>query len=248
MVTVRHPKPTEMPSRPAPAYPKTSHHVRLTIVATFCTSVVLQSAITHAQIAMPEKDEWKLHDGTKIQGKAYDFGYELCFIQRRLGKLLMNGQQVDDPRSSDLLRKICEEYQIPLTDPKSLHRILSKQPFAQIVKPYYTIKYHDTNGQDRQVPILLLAAEEKQMLRPIFEVWRAEKQREHEERVRQAQELRNQQMMLAMQAQALQAQQAMAMAAEAEAYASARSASANERSAAANEKQAEELRRIRQGR
>ncbi len=227
----------------------------LTFLAVFCLCVAIEPSAVHAQMPLPEKNEWKLHDGSKLKGKAYTFGSELCFIQRRGGKILMNGQKVDDPNSSVLLTKICEQKQLPLNDPKQLQAVLSRQPFAQIVDWYATLKYHDDAGRDRQVPVLLLAPEEINLLRPMFEEWRAEKQREHEEQVRRAQELQNQQAMLFMQAQALQAQQAMAVAAESQAYAAARNADANERAAnaaernaAANKKQAEELERIRRGR
>jgi len=255
MAITQRPMSTSHLPRPASAKPRTGHGVWLMLFTAMCTCVVLQTVISAAEVALPDKNQWKLHDGTILKGKAYAFGYELCFIQRRSGKIVLNGQRLADPSSNALLRKICEEKQIPLDDPKQLQQILSKQPFAQLVEPYFTVKYHADDGRDRQIPALLLAPEEVQLLRPMFEVWRAEKQREHEERVRQAQELQNQQMMLAMQAQALQAQQAMALAAEAEAYAANRNADANERAAsaaernaAANKKQADELEKIRRNR
>jgi hypothetical protein len=227
----------------------------LTVVAAFYLCLAIDPLTANAQIPLPDKTQWKLHDGSMLKGKAYTFGSELCFIQRRGGKILMNGQKLDDPSSNVLLTKICEEKQLPLNDPKQLQAILSRQPFAQVVDWYATLKYHDDAGRDRQVPVLLLAPEEKNLLRPMFEEWRAEKQREHEEQVRRAQELQNQQAMLFMQAQALQAQQAMAIAAESQAYSAARNAAANERAAnaaernaTANKKQAEELERIRRGR
>lgn len=205
-----------------------------------------------AQVAMPQKDQWKMHDGTVFRGQAYAFGYQLCFLQRRGGKILLNGQKLDDPASNALLKKLCDEQGVPLDDPKQLQAILSKQRFAQIILPYYTLKYHDHTGKDQQLPTILLSPDEIQALRPVFETWLAEKQRENEERMRRAQELQNQQAMLAMQAEALQAQQAMAYAAQANAAATARNADANERNASANEKnaaankkQAEELERIR---
>lgn len=184
-----------------------------------------------AQVALPQKDQWSMHDGSKVHGQAYGFGYQLCFLQRRGGKLLLNGQKIEDPTSNALLKKLCEERGVPLDDPERLQKLLAKQRFAQLVLPYYTLRYHDQSGKDQMVPTILLAPDELQELRPVFETWLAEKQREHEERMRYAQELQNQQLMLAMQAEALLAQQAMARAAA--------------RSAAANERQADELERIR---
>ena len=206
---------------------------------------VLLQQMLFAQVEMPKKDQWTMHDGTVIRGQAYAFGHQLCFLQRRAGKILLNGQALSDPTSNALLRKLCEEQGVPLDDPRQLQAILSKQRFAQIVLPYYTLKYHDHTGKDREVPTILLSATEVQSLRPVFELWQAEKQRENEERMHRAQEMRNQQEMLAMQAESLEAQQAMAYAAQVNAAASVRNARANERNAAANEKQVEELGRIR---
>ena len=218
----------------------------------FLAMCVSAPPMLFAQVAMPQKDEWQMHNGAVVRGKAYAFGYQLCFLQRRGGKILLNGQKISDPASNALLKKLCDEQGVPLDDSKQLQAVLSKQRFAQIVLPYYTLKYHDHAGKDQQIPTILLAPDEIQELRPVFEAWLAEKQRENEERMRRAQELQNQQAMLAMQAEALQAQQAMAYAAQANAAASARNADANERNAAANEKsaaankkQADELERIR---
>ena len=203
-------------------------------------------------MAMPQKDAWQMHNGAVVRGQAYSFGYQLCFLQRRGGKILLNGQKINDPASNDLLKKLCDENDVPLDNPKELQAVLSKQRFAQIVLPYYTLKYHDHEGKDQQIPTILLDPDEIQELRPVFEAWLAEKTRENEDRIRRAQELQNQQAMLAMHAAALQAQQTMAYAAQANAAESARNADANERnavanekSAAANKKQADELERIR---
>ena len=203
------------------------------ICACFTLAVcTLSPRITHAQVAMPQKDEWKMHDGVVVRGKAYAFGYQLCFLQRRGGKLLLNGQKIEDPASNALLQKLCDAQGVPLDDPKKLQAILAKQLFAQIVIPYYTMKYHGHAGRDEEIPTILLAPEEIHGLRPVFEVWIAEKQREHEEQMQRAQELQNQEAMIAMQAEALQAQREIARAAE--------------RNAAANERNADELERIRQ--
>jgi len=212
-------------------------------ISAFCACATLaicalSPRITHAQVAMPQKDEWKMHDGGIVRGKAYAFGYQLCFLQRRGGKILLNGQKIEDPASNALLRKLCDEQGVPLDDPKRLQAILAKQRFAQIVLPYYTMKYHSHVGRDEEVPTILLAPEEIQELRPVFEAWMGEKRREHEEQMQRAQELQNQQAMVALQAQALQAQQDMARAAQ-------RNAAANERNADANKRQADELERIR---
>ena len=196
----------------------------------FASQLLFVSEAT-AQVEMPSKDEWKMHDGSLIRGKAYAFGRQMCFLQRRGGKILLNGQKIDDPMSSALLTKLCAEQGIPLDDPKRLGDILSKQRFAQIVIPYFTLKYHDHAGRDAELPTILLSPEEIQELRPTFEAWMQAKQREYEEQLRQAQELQNQQAMLAMQAEALRAQRAMASAAQ--------------KSADANKKAADELERLR---
>lgn len=205
--------------------------IRNRVSVSLAAIVVLAPSLLLAQVAIPQKDEWKLHNGALVRGRAYDFGYHLCFLQRRGGKVLLNGKQIADPASSMLLKKLCDEQGVPLNDTKVLQKVLSKQPFAQVVLPYYTIKYHDDSGQDKECPTILLAPDELHLLRPVFENWRAAKIREHEEQVRRAQELRNQQAMLAMQAQALQVQQDMA---------NAEWANAN-----ANQRQADELARIR---
>jgi hypothetical protein len=195
------------------------------------TGVILVTSASIAQVEMPPKGEWRMHDGSLVRGKAYGFGRQLCFLQRRGGKILLNGQKVDDPTSSELLKKLCAEQGIPLDEPKKLQEILSKQPFAQVVMPYFTLKYHNDSGGDAEIAIALLAPDEIQELRPVFEVWLKEKQREHEEQMRQAMELRNQRAMIAMQREALRAQQDMAAAAK--------------KSAEANKKAADELERIR---
>lgn len=200
-------------------------------VCSATASVLLVELDARAQVAMPQKDEWKMHDGTVVRGKAYAFGRQLCFLQRRNGKLLMNGQKIDDPASNALLKKLCDEQGVPVDDPKRLQEILSKQRFAQAVLPFFTLRYHDQTGRDSEVPTILLAPEEIQELRPVFEAWMQEKQKEHEEQVRKAQELANQQALLVMQAEALRAQQDMARAAQ--------------RSADANKKAADELERLR---
>jgi hypothetical protein len=204
---------------------------RTRVSVSLAAIVFLAPSLLRAQVAIPQKDEWKLHNGSSIRGRAYDFGYHLCFLQRRSGKLLLNGKQIADPASSMLLKRLCDEQGLPLDDTKVLQQILSKQPFAQVVLPYYTIKYHADSGQDKECPTILLAADELHLLRPVFESWRAAKIREHEEQVRRAQEVRNQQAMLAMQAQALQIQQDMA--------------NAEWANARANQRQADELARIR---
>ena len=180
---------------------------------------------------MPDKAEWRMHDGAVIHGKPYDFGYQLCFLQRRRGKLLLNGAEIEDATSLSLLRALCAEYGVPVDDEKELQKQLSRLRFAQAILPYYTLRYHDLNtGADRQLPTILLAAEEKATLRPIFERWLEKKRLEHEEAVQRAEHVRNQQAMLSMQAAALAAQRDMAIAAE--------------RAAEAAEQQADELREL----
>lgn len=182
-------------------------------------------------VVMPDKTEWKMHDGTVVHGKPYDFGHQLCFLQRRRGKLLLNGAEVEDTTSRALLAALCAEYGVPVDDEKELQKRLSKLRFAQAVLPYYTLRYHDLDtGADRQLPTILLAPEEKVILRPVFEQWLAKKREEHEKAVQRAQEIQNQQAMLAMQAAALDAQRDMARAAE--------------RSADAAKKQADELKEL----
>jgi len=204
---------------------------RLIVGAVVGAIIALLPTSIPAQVAFPRKDEWKMHDGSTVRGQPYAFGYQLCFLQRRGGKLLLNGQKIEDPSSHALLQKLCDEQRIPLDDTERLQKLLAKQRFAQIVLPYYTLRYTDPSGKDQMIPTILLAPEEIQELRPVFEMWLAEQHREHEERMRYAQQLRNQQAMLEMQADALRAQEAMARAAA--------------RSAEANERQADELERIR---
>lgn len=195
------------------------------------TFVYASVSASEGRLVMPDKAEWKMHDGTVIRGKPYDFGYQLCFLQRRRGKLFLNGAEVEDATSTALLRALCAEYGVPIDDAKELQKRLRKLPFAQAVLPYYTLRYHDLDtGGDRQLPTILLAAEEKATLRPVFEQWLEKKREDHEKAVQRAQEIRNQQAMLAMQAAALDAQRDMARAAE--------------RSAEAAQKQADELREL----
>ena len=163
-----------------------------------------------AQLAMPDKAEYKLAAGSSIHGKAYAFGYQMCFLQRRLGKLYLNGQEIDDPTSSMLLEKLCAEYNVPLSDKKSMQKLLAGQQFAQLVLPYYTLRYHNQNGSDQQMAIVLLAPAEIQELRPVFELWLAEQQREQEGRLKEARDFQNKNVMLAMQAEALNVQRAIA--------------------------------------
>ena len=182
-------------------------------------------------LVMPDKTEWKMHDGEVIHGKPYDFGYQLCFLQRRRGKLLLNGAEVKDTKSHALLKALCDEYGVPVDDEKELQKRLSKLRFAQAILPYYTLRYHDLDtGADSQLPTILLAAEEKANLRPVFEQWLVKKREEHEKAVQRAEEIQNQRAMLAMQAAALDAQRDMVAAAE--------------RNAEANKKQADELEKL----
>jgi hypothetical protein len=193
--------------------------------------VFARSEASDTEVVMPEKTEWKLHDGTTIRGKAYDFGYQLCYLQRRRGKLLLNGAEVEDATSQALLKALCEEYGVPVNDEKELQKRLAKQRFAQAILPYYTLRYHDLDtGADQQLPTILLAGEEKASLRPVFEQWLAKKLEEHQEAVKRAQEIQNQRAMLAMQAAALDAQRSMAKAAQ--------------KNADANKKAADELEKL----
>ena len=171
--------------------------------------------VTWAQLAMPDKAEYKLAAGSSIHGKAYAFGYQMCFLQRRFGKLYLNGQEIDDPTSSVLLEKLCSEYNVPLSDKKSMQKLLAGQQFAQLILPYYTLRYHNQNGADQQMAIVLLAPAEIQELRPVFELWLAEQQREQERRLKEARDLQNKNVMLAMQAEALNVQRAIAREAKA---------------------------------
>lgn len=222
----------------------TRHHSQLS--ALVFSMWAFAKPILFAQVVMPQQDEWRMHDGAVVRGKAYTFEQQACFLQRRNGTLLLKGQTINNPTSNVLVKKLCEEQGVPADAPKKLEAVLSKQRFARIALPYYTLKYDDQTGRDQQIPTMLLAPAEQQQLRPLFEEWRAHKQREHEERMRQAQEVQDRRTMLALQAEANRVTRAIAEATQANAIANFRNANASERSAAANEKSAAELERIRQ--
>lgn len=172
--------------------------------------LLLATTFSYAEVILPEKSEWTLADGTKIHGAAYGFGYQLCFLQRRRGEVYMNGQTLKDPRVREFVHRLCDDHGIPIDNDKQMQKLLSQRPFSQIVLPYYTLRYHDQTGKDQQMPTILLSPQEVQELRPFFEDWLAEKQREHEERLFKAQTLKNQRDMVAAQQEAADAQWAAA--------------------------------------
>jgi hypothetical protein len=182
--------------------------------AALATAILLLATTSYAEVILPEKSEWTLADGTKIHGAAYGFGYQLCFLQRRRAEVYMNGQTLKDPRVREFVHRLCDDHGIPIDNDKQMQKLLSQRPFSQIVLPYYTLRYHDQTGKDQQIPTILLSPQEVQELRPFFEDWLAEKQREHEERLFKAQTLQNQRDMVAAQQEAADAQWAAARSAE----------------------------------
>lgn len=179
-----------------------------------------------AQSAIPDRLTWTLHDGTVIRAKAYDFGYQQYLLQRRHGKLFLNGNRLEDVTADPLLVKLAEVYEVPLTIPAQLQKVLVAQPNATLVLPFPTLKFDGIQGRGSEVATILLAPEDIQLLRPAYDAWREAQRQKFEagqeklaERARQEQELRNQEQMLFMQAMQLQAQIETARAAWAQAAA-----------------------------
>lgn len=212
-------------------------------VALCCALQVLVVASALALDGMPGKDTWKLRNGASFTGNAHDFGYQLCLLQRRMGKVYVNGAEVKNAGTQALLEQLAEHYSVPIDDPKALQKHLAKQPYAQVVMPYFTLKY-DAGGREQQVPVALLAEDDIALLRPAFDAWCQEKQREHEERVFRAQQLQNEQMRLAMMAEELAVQRSIEQAAWNQAYAASQTADAANRGVTEMQQQGQTLKKI----
>ena len=208
-----------------------------------CATQVFVSVSAFALDGMPDKDTWKLRNGGTFSGIAHDFGYQLCLLQRRMGKVYVNGAEVKNLGTQALLGRLAEHYSVPVDNPKSLQKHLARQPYAQVVMPYFTLKY-DAGGREQQVPVVLLAEEDVALLRPAFNAWCQEKQREHEERMFRAQKLQNEQARLAMQAEELAVQRSIEQAAWNQAYAASETADATNRGVTEMQQQGETLKKI----
>lgn len=192
-------------------------------VTLICAACVVAGASARAVDGIPQKGTWKLRNGASFDGRGHDFGYQLCLVQRRFGKVYVNGAEVTNAGTRALLGCLATHYSVPMHDPKALQKHLATAPFAQLVMPYFTLKY-DADGVEQQVPVALLAEEEIVSLRPSFNAWCQEKQREHEERVFRAQQLENEQARLAMQAEELSVQRSIEAATWNQAFAARQSA------------------------
>jgi hypothetical protein len=215
---------------------------RIALALCFATQV-LAGVSAFAVDDMPSKDAWKLRNGASFTGSAHDFGYQLCLLQRRMGKVYVNGAEVKNVGTQALLEQLAKHYSVPIDDPKALQKHLARQPYAQVVMPYFTLKY-DAGGREQQVPVVLLADEDVALLRPAFNAWCQEKQREHEERVFRAQQLQNEQARLAMQAEELAVQRSIEQAAWNQAYAASQTADAANRGVMEMQQQGQTLKKI----
>ena len=212
-------------------------------VALCCATQVLVGVSAFALDGMPDKDAWKLRNGASFTGSAHDFGYQLCLLQRRMGKVYVNGAEVKNVGTQALLEQLAKHYSVPIDDPKALQKHLATKPYAQVVMPYFTLKY-DAGGREQQVPVVLLADEDVALLRPAFNAWCQEKQREHEERMFRAQQLQNEQARLAMQAEELAVQRSIEQAAWNQAYAASQTADAANRGVMEIQQQGQTLKKI----
>lgn len=210
------------------------------VFAVFLAAHLWPASLATALEAMPDKNEWRLRNGGKFSGVAHDFGYQLCLIQRRMGKVLVNGAEVKNPGTLALLKRLAEHYSVPIDDPRALQKHLAGQPYAQVVMPYFTLKY-DAAGQEQQVPVALLADEDIVLLRPAFNAWCEAQQRAHEERMFRAQQLENEQARLVMQAEELAVQRSIEQATWSQAFAASQAAAASDRAADATDRGVREM-------
>ncbi len=207
----------------------------------FATSGVLALMLlsnAHAQIiSLPTKTTWSLAGGGDFDGRALGYNYRLLVVQRRRGELMVNGAKVEKPSDDPLLVAVCQLNNIPITDGRALQATLAKQRGAQAIVPYYTLRYSPPAGGESEVPVALLAGGDIAELRPSFDAWLAEKQREYQEQMFRLQELANQQQIMSMQQEQLRAQQSMMQASWAQVR-------ATESGNAEMRRQTEELRRL----
>jgi hypothetical protein len=234
-----------------------------TVIRLFACVFVSVISAAAASAELPDKTDWKLVSGAVFEGRATGFGQSVLCLQRRQGKLLVNGERVENPASLLLVEALAAKYDVPVGNPKALQSYLARQPFAQVALPFHTLLYV-ADGREQAVPIILLDAEDAGLLKPSFAAWQAlqmemQLTREEVERTRRQheQELQNQQAVLQMQAQALRLQRSMeqaswaqaammqeaAFAAAVAADAQQRAAQAQEQGAAAETRQAESMER-----
>ncbi len=194
------------------------NEMRRLVAVGICCVVFTTAECVWAQADLPQKTIWRMTSGGDFEGSAYDFGYHFCFLQRRLGKLYLNGVKLESAMGRALLVKLCDEKGIDLDDEPALQKKLAREPWAQLVLPFFTLKYHDTSGFDREVPTILLHPDEQALLRPAAQAWQAQKRREHEERLRYVQQQENEQARRQQMQQALAFLQSIEQAAWAQAY------------------------------
>lgn len=178
-------------------------------VCAVALALTLLNSSDAQQLSLPTKDTWSLASGGSFEGRALGYNYRMLFVQRRHGRLIVNGAKVEKPADDALLAAVCKLNGVPIADGKALQAALSKQRGAQIIVPYYTLRYTSVAGGENEVPVVLLSGEDVATLRPSFDAWLAEKQREYQEQMFRLQELANQQYMLAMQQEQLRAQRSM---------------------------------------
>ena len=178
-------------------------------VVTVIVGIASLSAAQAQHVALPAKDTWSLASGGNFEGRALGYNYRMLFIQRRHGQLWVNGAKVKKPSDDALLAAVCRLNEVPITDGKALQAKLSRQPGAQVIVPYYTLQYVSSAGVNNEVPVVLLSLEDVADLRPSFDAWLAERQREYQEQLFRLQQLANQQQMLAIQQEQLRVQQSM---------------------------------------
>jgi carboxylesterase type B len=191
-----------------------------------------------------------------FQGTPTGFGRAALCLQRRHGKLFVDGMKVGNPAGLALVRALAAEHAIPIDDDKTLQKYLAKEPRAQKVIPFETLQYI-AEGRQQAVPLILLAANDRALLLPALNEWHelerqmirsqqeiqllqdeAERQRAIEE-----QQLRNQRASLEMQYQSLVLQNLLQGAAWAQAMAAHEQADAQRRQAEAMEREEKRRRR-----
>ncbi len=193
---------------------------------------------------LPKKTDWELSSGAVFQGTPTGFGRAALCLQRRHGKLFVDGMKVGNPAGLALVRALAAEHAIPIDDDKTLQKYLAKEPRAQKVIPFETLEYI-AEGRQQAVPLILLAANDRVLLLPALNEWyELERQmirtqqelqllQDEAERNRaiDEQQLLNQRKMLEMQEQSLLFQHSMQQAAWAQAISAYEQAHAQHRQA-----------------
>jgi hypothetical protein len=215
------------------------HFVRLLLSA-----LALVSGNVLSLAELPNKTEWELFSGAVFQGTPTGFGRAALCLQRRRGKLFVDGMKVADPAGFALVRALAAEHAIPIDDDKTLQKYLAKEPQAQKVIPFETLQYI-AEGRQQAVPLILLAANDRALLLPALNEWH-ELERQmiriqqevqllqdeaERKRVIEEQQLLQQRLALGMQYQSLQLQSVLAGAAWAQAMAEQEQADSQRRQA-----------------